>query len=219
MQAHFGGNGSSSSISTSSTGSGSNGISAGSHSNGSSSGSNGGGSDGGSNGAVRGQRRQQRHAPVPDDYGEELGRHSYRMLLCYDGTAYSGWQLQAQAPTIQGAVETALSMALREGRKTLGVCAAGRTDAGVHAEGQVVQFMTNATAVDPARLPHKLNSLLPADIRVRAMHQTAPDFHVTVSALHKVRGARGRGLGWGCAVSGGVLRSRPRSPPRAAHPG
>lgn len=52
---------------------------------------------------------------------------------------------------------------------------------------QVVQFFTNSTAIDPAALPRKLNSLLPHDIRVRWMSQTAPDFSVTVSALRKVR--------------------------------
>ncbi len=63
---------------------------------------------------------------------------------------------------------------------------AGRTDAGVHAKGQVVQFFTNATALDPASLPRKLNSLLPPDVRVRYAAQTAPDFSVTVSAVRKV---------------------------------
>jgi tRNA pseudouridine38-40 synthase len=59
------------------------------------------------------------------------------MLVSYDGTAYSGWQLQTRAVTIQGEMERALSTVLREGRRCLGVCAAGRTDAGVHARGQV----------------------------------------------------------------------------------
>jgi hypothetical protein len=61
------------------------------------------------------------------------------MLVSYDGTAYSGWQLQsqAQARTIQGQIERALTTVLREDRETICVCAAGRTDAGVHAVGQV----------------------------------------------------------------------------------
>lgn len=69
----------------------------------------------------------------------QLGKLSYRMLVSYDGTAYSGWQLQLQsrARTIQAEIERALSTVLREDRATLGVCAAGRTDAGVHAVGQV----------------------------------------------------------------------------------
>lgn len=51
---------------------------------------------------------------------------------------------------------------------------------------QVVQFWTNVTSINPDRLPYKLNSLLPHDIRVSWMSQTAPDFNVTVSAQHKV---------------------------------
>ncbi len=53
---------------------------------------------------------------------------------------------------------------------------------------QVVQFLTNVTSIDPERLPYKLNSLLPHDIRVKWMRQTAPDFNVTVTARHKVGG-------------------------------
>lgn len=52
---------------------------------------------------------------------------------------------------------------------------------------QVVQFRTNVTSIDPERLPYKINSCLPHDIRVTWMSQTAPDFNVTVSARHKVR--------------------------------
>lgn len=156
------------------------------------------------------------------------------MLVSYDGGAYSGWQLQSQEPSIQAEIEAALSMVLREGRRTLSVCATGRTDSGVHAEGQVraggrcwtqalagwfvgcchctwgarlnpepsvraalapatptqvVQFFTNVSTIDPQRLPFKLNSLLPDDIRVREMHPTAPDFVVTVSAIDKVGGS------------------------------
>ncbi|KAF8066244.1 truA1 [Scenedesmus sp. PABB004] len=121
---------------------------------------------------------------VPPD--PELGRVSYRLLVAYDGTAYSGWQLQpGRARTIQGEFERVLGTALQEGRRTLCVCAAGRTDAGVHARGQVVQFYSNAASLDPAWLPGKLNSMLPHDVRVLWAARTAPDFSVTVSALRK----------------------------------
>jgi hypothetical protein len=66
-----------------------------------------------------------------------IGIHSYRLGLRYDGTAYCGWQLQPGFPTIQGAIERALTVALSEDRQRLMVCAAGRTDRGVHATGQV----------------------------------------------------------------------------------
>lgn len=75
----------------------------------------------------------------------QLGKLSYRMIVSYDGTEYSGWQLQAQsrARTIQAEIERALTTVLREDRGTLCVCAAGRTDAGVHAVGQVRNMGTS----------------------------------------------------------------------------
>ncbi|KAI8477440.1 MAG: pseudouridine synthase [Monoraphidium minutum] len=109
------------------------------------------------------------------------------MLVSYDGTAYSGWQLQPRAPTVQMHIERALTTVLREDRVPLSVSAAGRTDAGVHAAGQVVQFRTSRPeAIDGARLPGRLNSLLPHDIRVAWVRATAPDFNVTCSATGKI---------------------------------
>jgi hypothetical protein len=138
-------------------------------------------------------------APQPRE-PQDLGTHSFRMAVSYDGTAYSGWQLQPSAPTIQLHIERALGTALQEPREALGVSSAGRTDAGVHAAGQVVQFRTAAPGrVDVGKLPSKLNSLLPHDIRVSWMAATAPDFHVTCSAAGKVGGAarrEGRAGGW-----------------------
>lgn len=72
-----------------------------------------------------------------DDFTQRLGRMCHRLVIAYDGSAYRGWQLQPAAPTIQAAVENALCVLLRTSRERLGVTAAGRTDAGVHAEGQV----------------------------------------------------------------------------------
>lgn len=114
-----------------------------------------------------------------------LGRYSYRMVISYDGTEYCGWQLQPSAPTVQRCVEAALGTVLREERAVLGVRAAGRTDSGVHARGQVVQFSCSRDDLDPNKLPYKLNSILPPDIRVVRMNRTAPDFSVTCSALGK----------------------------------
>lgn len=132
------------------------------------------------------QQQPSNGAPLPP----QLGTHSFRMLVSYDGTAYSGWQLQPHAPTVQQHVEHALGTVLREPREALGVRAAGRTDAGVHAAGQVVQFCTSSPEkLQPGKLPLKLNSLLPHDIRVTWVGQTAADFNVTCSAIGKV--------GWG----------------------
>ncbi|KXZ50137.1 hypothetical protein GPECTOR_17g773 [Gonium pectorale] len=113
-----------------------------------------------------------------------LGHLSYRLIIAYDGTDYCGWQLQPSAPTVQRALEAALCTVLRTERGVLGVRAAGRTDSGVHARGQVVQFSCNKD-LDVSKMPYKLNSVLPHDIRVLRIHRTAPDFSVTCSALGK----------------------------------
>lgn len=119
----------------------------------------------------------------------ELGRYSHRLVVLYDGTDYSGWQVQLKGGpgvrTIQGEVERALSQVLREDRRVLGVCGAGRTDAGVHARGQVVQFYTNQEELRANKLPYRLNAVLPIDVRVAYATRTAPDFNVTVSAIAK----------------------------------
>ncbi|GAX82556.1 hypothetical protein CEUSTIGMA_g9982.t1 [Chlamydomonas eustigma] len=118
-------------------------------------------------------------------YLSELGAHSYRMTISYEGTEYRGWQLQPDFPSIQGSVEHALCTALREPREKLKVQAAGRTDRGVHAIGQVVQFYSDNSGLDGPGLAYKLNRLLPPDIRVVSLNKTAPDFIVTISAVSK----------------------------------
>lgn len=94
-------------------------------------------------------------------------------LVTYDGTNYSGFQRQANAPTVQAALEAALSQVTRE---EIGVLAAGRTDAGVHAVGQVVAVDTKwRHGVDD--LQRALNAVLPADIAVRRTEEASPTFH------------------------------------------
>lgn len=106
------------------------------------------------------------------------------LLLSYDGTRYCGWQIQETAtppPTIQGEVERALSCLCAEPVRVFG---SGRTDAGVHAHGQVA----HADVPDKrAGLPwrHALNSLLPPDIRVLLATTAPADFHARLDALHK----------------------------------
>ena len=75
------------------------------------------------------------------------------MVIAYDGTQYRGWQLQPTAPTVLRCIEAALSTALREDRLKLGVGATGRTDAGVHASGQVRARRQQAHASSPAMRP------------------------------------------------------------------
>lgn len=94
------------------------------------------------------------------------------MQLEYDGAAYGGSQLQWNAPSIQGALEAALARLTGEAVR---VAFAGRTDAGVHAMGQVAAFSTGA-GYGAATFARALNALLPEDIAVRAAWEAAPDF-------------------------------------------
>lgn len=94
------------------------------------------------------------------------------LVLEYDGAAYRGFQLQAGALTIQGELERAI-LALTGER--LRVTGAGRTDAGVHARGQVVSFAT-ASRLEPATFVDGLNHYLPKDIAVRAARAVADSF-------------------------------------------
>ncbi|HHP51563.1 MAG TPA: tRNA pseudouridine(38-40) synthase TruA [Moorella mulderi] len=106
-----------------------------------------------------------------------------KMVLSYDGTRYAGWQIQPQAhgPTVQGEVRKAL--ARLTGEDILPV-AAGRTDAGVHARGQVISFYTR-TAIPLDRWPLALNSLLPPDIAALEAEEVGADFHACYSARWK----------------------------------
>ncbi len=86
----------------------------------------------------------------------------YVLKIAYDGTAYAGWQRQKNAPSVQETLEKALLAALSLDRR---ITASGRTDAGVHAAGQVCHFDGEFT-VPPERMPDCLNRHLPPDIRV-----------------------------------------------------
>jgi tRNA pseudouridine38-40 synthase len=94
-------------------------------------------------------------------------------VVAYDGTEYSGFQRQANALTVQEALEAALAQITQE---TVSVLAAGRTDAGVHATGQVVAFDT-AWRHGLGDLWRALNAVLPADIAFLQIEKAAPDFH------------------------------------------
>jgi tRNA pseudouridine38-40 synthase len=95
-----------------------------------------------------------------------------RLTIAYDGSAYSGWQIQPNAPTVQGAIENRL----REMTQTqCRVRAAGRTDAGVHAEEQVASFLTES-AISTRGFYRGLNALLPEDIAICSVEEVALDF-------------------------------------------
>ena len=104
-----------------------------------------------------------------------------RLLLEYDGTRYHGWQRQKNADTIQEVVETALGRLTGEEVRLIG---SGRTDAGVHALGQVANFHTGSRI--PLKAFHEgLNSMLPWDIAVLAASEAPSDFHARKAARAK----------------------------------
>jgi len=109
----------------------------------------------------------------------------YRVTLAYDGTDFAGWQLQrpGKGRTVQGALEQALSRLA--GGTRLAVLAAGRTDAGVHALGQVATFeLPRELPAD--ELQRALNGMLPEDVRVLEAAVAAPGFHPRRDAVSKV---------------------------------
>jgi tRNA pseudouridine38-40 synthase len=99
-------------------------------------------------------------------------------VLEYDGSDFSGWQRQDNAPSVQEAVEEALS---RVADAPVAVTTAGRTDAGVHASAQVIHFDTEAVRRDHAWL-RGANTHLPRSVALRWVHEVAPDFHARFSA-------------------------------------
>jgi len=107
---------------------------------------------------------------------------NYRLTVQYDGTHFAGFQIQPNQPTIQGELERALAILTKAPIRIVG---AGRTDAGVHAEGQVASFKTDRLTVPVERIPAAVNSLLPPDIRVLQAEVVPNDFHACYSAVSK----------------------------------
>ena len=105
-----------------------------------------------------------------------------KLTLEYDGTRYHGWQRQPAEATIQGVLEENLKRITGEKITVIG---AGRTDAGVHAEGQAANFKTRAR-LSPLAWQKALNSLLPEDIVVRKAEPVSERFHARYSATGKI---------------------------------
>lgn len=95
------------------------------------------------------------------------------LTIAYDGSAFHGWQFQPELPTIQGALTDAVSQITQE---KITVHGASRTDAGVHALGQVAHFRTQS-ALDAHEFQRALNALLPPAIRIVAAEEVGPDYH------------------------------------------
>jgi tRNA pseudouridine38-40 synthase len=104
-----------------------------------------------------------------------------KLVIAYDGTAYCGWQRQANGPTIQAAIEAAFVRLVGESPTVTG---AGRTDTGVHALGQVASVrITSDLGVDAIR--RALNVRLAPDIRILSVENAVPDFHARFAAIGK----------------------------------
>jgi tRNA pseudouridine38-40 synthase len=105
----------------------------------------------------------------------------FKLTIAYDGTDFHGWQMQSGKPTIQGAITDVLRRITQE---SLVIQAAGRTDAGVHALGQVAGFRTQS-GLSAVEFQRALNALLPSVIRIAAADEVGPDFHARWSNLGK----------------------------------
>lgn len=105
-----------------------------------------------------------------------------RLVMCYDGTRYRGWQRQASGDnTIQGKLETALSRILEEKVEVHG---SGRTDAGVHAEKQVVNFYCE-NPMPCEQILFQLRRYLPEDLGIKSCKQVSDRFHARLNAKSK----------------------------------
>jgi tRNA pseudouridine38-40 synthase len=107
---------------------------------------------------------------------------NFRLTIEYDGTDFHGWQRQKADRSVQDCIEQALT---RIARTKVTLHGAGRTDAGVHALGQVASFAADIP-IEPAALRKALNSLLPEDIAIHDCRHVEPGFHARFSACSKV---------------------------------
>jgi len=112
-----------------------------------------------------------------------MGRvlHNFKLTIAYDGTAYCGWQIQPNGVSIQEIIQNHIQTIVR---KKVTLIGSGRTDAGVHALGQVAHFHFDEP-LNLYRLQGSLNGLLPHDIRIYQIVETSHDFHAQYSAISK----------------------------------
>ncbi|MFH1394871.1 MAG: tRNA pseudouridine(38-40) synthase TruA [Candidatus Omnitrophota bacterium] len=104
-----------------------------------------------------------------------------KLVIAYDGTNYKGWQLQKTGVTIQRKIEEAIEKIFKKKHR---IYSAGRTDSGVHAQGQVVHFKTKVP-VPTNKIPSIINTVLPSDIAVKAAKEVSADFHAQFNAKQK----------------------------------
>lgn len=117
------------------------------------------------------------------DGGSVFSAHTrYRLDIAYDGTDFSGWARQPGIRTVCGVLEDAFSTVLRQ---SVLLTVAGRTDAGVHAVGQVAHVDVEGGIDEPERLIRRMARFLPTDVRVKAITAVSDDFDARFSALRR----------------------------------
>lgn len=104
-----------------------------------------------------------------------------KLTIEYDGTSFCGWQIQLNGVSVQGTITEAIKKITGEDVKLIG---SGRTDSGVHAEGQIAHFDTNSS-VPPEKFASALNAVLPDDVKIRKSEKAADDFNARFSAKRK----------------------------------
>lgn len=109
-------------------------------------------------------------------------RRNIKIVISYDGTDYAGWQVQSNDPSIQGAIETALSDLHGV---PVSLTGAGRTDSGVHASGQVGNFNTDKDNIPGEKFRDALNARLPGDIRILSSIEVPEFFHSRRDAVER----------------------------------
>jgi len=107
----------------------------------------------------------------------------YKMKVSYDGTNYSGWQVQPHRLTVQGEIERLIQEMTSQ--KRVRVESSGRTDTGVHARAQVAHFDLKQPIRDVNYFKRGLNAQLNRDIRINTLNQVSPEFHARFSAVGK----------------------------------
>lgn len=113
-----------------------------------------------------------------NDRRRSLAQYHVKAVVEYDGTEYLGFQIQRRGRTVQGEIERALALVTQQRVRIVG---AGRTDAGVHAKGQVIHF-TVSWGHSLAELHRALNAVLPADVAVIELQEAPPEFHARYDA-------------------------------------
>jgi len=112
-----------------------------------------------------------------------MGLRNIKLLLAYDGTDFSGWQVQKNQRSVQGVLEEGLS---EMHRHSVHVKGAGRTDSGVHARGQVANFFSDLDSIKAVKFKDAINTYLPEDVRVLKSEEKDLSFDARYAAVARL---------------------------------